>query len=92
MLSGMTTEIAAEVKVNEVMIQNVTEDVYLLADHTKIGKNSSFTSSPIQGIKHLITDEKAPQDVLDELRSAGVLIHRYTKEILKYETIYLRNI
>ena len=65
MLSGMTTEIAAEVKVNEVMIQNVTEDVYLLADHTKIGKNSSFTSSPIQGIKHLITDEKAPQDVLE---------------------------
>ncbi|MFR6163958.1 MAG: DeoR/GlpR family DNA-binding transcription regulator [Mediterraneibacter gnavus] len=79
MLSGMTTEIAAEVKVNEVMIQNVTEDVYLLADHTKIGKNSSFTSSPIQGIKHLITDEKAPQDVLDELRSAGVLIHQVHK-------------
>lgn len=66
-------------KVNEVMIQNVTEDVYLLADHTKIGKNSSFTSSPIQGIKHLITDEKAPQDVLDELRSAGVLIHQVHK-------------
>ena len=79
MLSGMTTEIAAEVKVNEVMIQNVTEDVYLLADHTKIGKNSSFTSSPIQGIKHLITDEKAPQDVLDELRSAGFLIHQVHK-------------
>ena len=54
-------------------------DVYLLADHTKIGKNSSFTSSPIQGIKHLITDEKAPQDVLDELRSAGVLIHQVHK-------------
>ena len=71
--------IAAEVKGNEVMIQNVTEDVYLLADHTKIGKNSSFTSSPIQGIKHLITDEKAPQDVLDELRSAGVLIHQVHK-------------
>lgn len=33
----------------------------------------------IQGIKHLITDEKAPQDVLDELRSAGVLIHQVHK-------------
>ena len=61
------------------MLSGMTEDVYLLADHTKIGKNSSFTSSPIQGIKHLITDEKAPQDVLDELRSAGVLIHQVHK-------------
>ena len=42
MLSGMTTEIAAEVKVNEVMIQNVTEDVYLLADRTKSEKTAAL--------------------------------------------------
>ncbi len=78
-ISGMTTENAAEVKINELMIENATKDVYVLADHTKVGKNSSFTSSPIHGINHLITDEKAPEDVLNELRAAGVQIHQVHK-------------
>ncbi len=82
-MSGMTTEIAGEVKINELMIHNATREVYVLADHTKVGKNSSFTSSPIQGIKHLITDEKAPQEVLSELENAGVQIHLVQKERLK---------
>ena len=77
-LSGMTTEIAGEVRINELMIQNAKE-VYVLADHTKIGKNSSFTSSPIEGIGHLITDEKAPEMILDEIRDAGVMVHQVRK-------------
>lgn len=79
LLSGMTTEIAGEVKINELMIQNATKEVYVLADHTKVGKNSSFTSSSIQSIKHLITDEKAPEDVVNELKSIGVNIHQVHK-------------
>ncbi len=78
-ISGMTTEIAGEVKINELMIQNATKEVYILADHTKVGNNSSFTSAPIQRIKHLITDEKAPEDVLRELRALGVQIHQVHK-------------
>lgn len=77
--SGMTTEIAGEVKVNELMLKNATKGVYVLADHTKIGKNSSFTSAGIEAINYLITDEKAPEDVLEELRSAGVQIHKVRK-------------
>ena len=77
-VSGMTTEIAGEVKINELMIQNAGE-VYVLADHTKIGKKSSFTSSPVQKIGHLITDEKAPRQILDELADAGVKVHLVRK-------------
>lgn len=77
-LSGMTTEIAGEVKINELMIENA-KAVYVLADHTKIGKNSSFTSSPIEGIGHLITDEKASETVLDEIRGAGVKVYQVRK-------------
>lgn len=77
-ISGMTTENASEVKINEIMIQNA-KNVYILADHTKIGKDSSFTSSPISAIGHLITDEKAPEDVLNEFRAAGVKIHQVHK-------------
>ena len=77
-LSGMTTEIAGEVKINELMIENA-KAVYVLADDTKLGKNSSFTSSPIEGIGHLVTDEKALETVLDEIRDAGVKVYQVRK-------------
>ncbi|MBS4930451.1 MAG: DeoR/GlpR transcriptional regulator [Clostridiales bacterium] len=77
--AGVTTEIASEVKVNELMIHNATNEVYVLADYTKIGKNSSFISAGIEGVTHLITDEKAPEDLLEELRAKGVQIHQVKK-------------
>ena len=62
------------------MIRNATKDVYVLADHTKIGKNSSFTTSSVQRIGHLITDEKAPEEILKELENLGVKVHQVHKE------------
>ncbi|MDW2796809.1 DeoR/GlpR family DNA-binding transcription regulator [Clostridium boliviensis] len=70
--NGMTTEIFNEVSINEMMVGHATQDVYVLADHTKIGKNSSFVSCPIEKIKYLITDEKAPLEALDLIREKGV--------------------
>ena len=79
-VSGVTTEISGEVRINELMIRNATKDVYVLADHTKIGKNSSFTTSSVQRIGHLITDEKAPEEILKELENLGVKVHQVHKE------------
>lgn len=70
--NGMTTEIFNEVSINEMMIDHATQEVYVLADHTKIGKNSSFISCPIEKIKYLITDEKAPKEALDLIKEKGV--------------------
>lgn len=77
--AGMTTEIFNEVSVNELMITHATHDVYLLADHTKIGRNSSFISSPIGKINYLITDEKAPGEALDLIREKGVKVYQVRK-------------
>ncbi|WP_124065507.1 DeoR/GlpR family DNA-binding transcription regulator [Clostridium sp. E02] len=77
--NGMTTEIFNEVSINEMMVGHATQDVYVLADHTKIGKNSSFVSCPIEKIKYLITDEKASAEALDIIREKGVevfVVHR----------------
>lgn len=71
---GMTTEIFNEVSINEMMIEHATQEVYVLADHTKIGKNSSFVSCPARKIKYLITDEKAPKEALDLIRENGVTV------------------
>ncbi len=77
--AGMMTEIASEVSVNELMVDHSTEAVYVMADHTKIGKRSSFTSCAIEKINYLITDEKAPEEVLDDLRDKGVQIYQVRK-------------
>lgn len=73
--TGMTTEIINEVNVNQLMIDHAAQEVYILADHTKIGKSSSFTSSGIEKVKHLITDELAPEAELEKLRACGVRVH-----------------
>lgn len=73
--TGMTTEIVNEVNVNQLMIDHAAQDVYIMADHTKIGRNSSFTSCGIEKVQHLITDELAPEEELEQLRACGVKIH-----------------
>ena len=77
--NGMTTEIFNEVSINELMIDHATQGVYVLADHTKIGKNSSFISGPIEKIKVLITDEKAPEEPLELIRDKGVIVYQVRK-------------
>lgn len=78
--SGMMTEIASEVSVNEIMVNHSTEAVYVMADHTKIGKRSSFISCSIEKVKYLITDELAPEDILEEFRNKGVIVYQVKKE------------
>ncbi|PHV69652.1 ArsR family transcriptional regulator [Sporanaerobium hydrogeniformans] len=70
--SGMTTEILSEVNINELMFTRVTQESYILADHTKLGVNSSFTSCPLNKIQNVITDEKAPEEIVRGLHSAGI--------------------
>ena len=77
--AGVTTEIANEVNVNQLMIEHVTQEVYVLADHTKIGLSSSFTSCSIDRVKHLITDEKAPADELELMKAQNVDVYQVKK-------------
>ena len=82
--SGMTTQNASEVKVNQMMIQNAREGVYVLADHTKVGVDGSFTSAPITSIDVLITDEFASEEALKQIRAAGVKVHIVRQEDFEY--------
>lgn len=77
--TGMSTEIANEVNVNRLMIEHTTQTVYLLADHTKVGHNSSFTSCGIDMVKHLITDELACAEELEQMRALGVEVYQVRK-------------
>lgn len=49
-------------------------EVVVLADHTKIGLDSTMQTVPPARITHLITDDRADPGHLAELRSAGVQV------------------
>ncbi|MBB5079322.1 DeoR/GlpR family DNA-binding transcription regulator [Nonomuraea endophytica] len=51
------------------------EEVVVLADHTKIGHDTMVQTIPAERISHLVTDDDAPRDVLDELAAKGVRLH-----------------
>lgn len=83
---GMTTENANEVNINQIMAEHSLDTTYILADHTKIGKNSSFISCAIDKVTNLITDEKAPADICEALRERGITVHQVSRaDMLKQQ-------
>ena len=63
--------IPSELGINETMIEHA-EKYYILADYTKIGKTSAYASFHLEKHGCVITDERAPEDVLKQLRSTGM--------------------
>ncbi|GAA3408773.1 DeoR/GlpR family DNA-binding transcription regulator [Streptosporangium vulgare] len=51
------------------------EEVVVLIDHTKVGVDTMVQTVPTEEITHLITDDEAPREVLDDLTTRGVRIH-----------------
>lgn len=79
--SGMTTETLSEVNINRLMLERVTGTSYILADHTKIGRNSSFVSCPTAGILNVITDEKASSEEVQGLRENEINVIQINKDM-----------
>lgn len=73
---GMTTEFFNEVKINEAMLTRVVGEAYILADHTKFCKKSSFTSCPIEKIKNIITDDHISGEIIRQYEEKGIKIHQ----------------
>lgn len=80
-ISGMTTDILNEVKINETMIQRRMECSYILSDYEKIGKNCSFVSCPIEEVTDVITDEKADPEEIRKFKSLGIRVVQVTNDI-----------
>lgn len=72
--SGITTAILPEVAINEIMITRALGPVYILADNSKIGKESAFVSGRIDQLSYLITDVDANPDALAQLEEKGLSV------------------
>ena len=64
---GLTTSVLHEATINSLMLTRVTGSRYVLVDKTKIGQKVNFTYGSLDEVSCLITDEEAPQDVLNKL-------------------------
>jgi DeoR/GlpR family transcriptional regulator of sugar metabolism len=70
--NGATTEILNAANVNRLMMERVTGAAYILADHSKIGRKSSFVSCPPGQLANIITDEFADPEELERLRERNI--------------------
>ena len=67
-----------EIGINEAMISRTTEDLYILADHSKLQKHDNLESSYGSCIYDrkvtLITDNQADAEIIEKLRASGIEI------------------
>jgi DeoR/GlpR family transcriptional regulator of sugar metabolism len=69
--SGLTYPGISDICVKRAMIESANE-VYLVADSTKIGKNSFASLGPLSMIHHLITDSKIKPEDIEWLKTYDV--------------------
>lgn len=68
---GLTNDYLPETMTDRAILK-AGKEVIVVADHTKINTISTAFLAPIGAIHKLVTDEKSPQDFLDELQDRGV--------------------
>lgn len=73
-LCGIPTELG----INETMISHAYE-YYILADYTKIGRAGTYASCSLEKAGTVITDERAPSNVVEQLRAIGLTVVQVRK-------------
>ena len=68
---GLTTPDILEAKLNSLMMQAATETT-VLADSSKFGRRSVSVIAGMERVQRVITDRKAPEDMIAELRKRGI--------------------
>ncbi len=68
---GISVNNAAEAGVKRRMVR-AADQVIVLADHSKLGLDSFVSIAPLGQVDTLITDSKAPEEVLETIKEAGV--------------------
>lgn len=72
--NGLTDPNPLEIQVKRAMWRS-TDKVILLLDSSKFGNSSLASILPLESIDILVTDENAPQEVLQRLNGLGMEIH-----------------
>lgn len=71
--SGLTNDYLPEVRTDRAIL-NMSEELIVIADHTKFGKTASAYLAPINRVSTLITDDKTDVEILDRIRAEGIQV------------------
>jgi DeoR family fructose operon transcriptional repressor len=71
--NGLTANSEKEASIT-LAAASIARHVYLLCDSTKLEKEKYFRFAPISMVHTLITDQQAPQEVVQLFRQAGLQI------------------
>ena len=71
--NGPSTPDVLEAQLNGVMMQ-VSKEVIVVADSTKLGRRSLFRIGPLEKVHRLLTDIRAPAEFTEALRKKGVAV------------------
>ena len=70
--------IPSELGINETMIGH-SDSYFIMADYTKVGKAGTYASFHLEKKGSVITDERASEDVLEQLRAIGMEVIQVRK-------------
>jgi len=68
---GLTHEYLPETMTDRAILK-VAQEIFILADHTKLGRTATVLLAPLERISTLITDHAAPQEFTDAIQACGV--------------------
>lgn len=70
---GLTSNYPAELMSDKVFL-SISERAIVVADHTKFGKVATYKTAELTSIKTIITDKKAPKNIVEAIRKQGVSV------------------
>lgn len=76
---GVATPSEEKSALKRAMISN-SDEVIIVADHTKINRTSFIDVCPIEEIDVLVTDDRAPADFVAELQALGIRVIQATRD------------
>jgi DeoR/GlpR family transcriptional regulator of sugar metabolism len=70
---GLTSNYPAELMSDKIFL-SISERTIVVADHTKFGRVATYKTAELTSVKTIITDKKAPKDMVETIRKKGVAV------------------
>ncbi len=70
---GLTSNYPAELMSDKIFL-SISEHTIVVADHTKFGHVATYKTAEITSVKTIITDKKAPQNIVDSIQKMGITV------------------
>ncbi len=73
----MTWDHLQELQTDQAILQ-LSKNIIVAADHTKFGQVATIRTAPITTASTIVTDSKAPDDMIREIRALGIEVIKAT--------------